>query len=357
MYCVTEVTGIQINTDITTLPDSYQLTDNTPGEVANSPDTATSPELPTQAKERPPYQPYGLPCMKESIRFLASLINPFDKRNSTQMLKIGLNLMKTVLENLPSNLDSFPSFVRLIQDNVCKYLVFLLRHDSLQIFASVLQNAYILFVTFRSFLKLQLEIFYSKLMEMVSNEKLFYAKKEIIMEYIVQILNAPNFARDIYINYDCCLYQRNLLEDTCIFLSNLANSQNDLSTLHMLACEAVVNLSRNIVHQHNISNSKGTTDSAPQLDSAKSRKLTPEDAVNIRSIKKELLAGSLAFNQHPSEGIEYFISHKLLKNPPDPMEVAVLLKRNPWLSKKAIGKLLKVEIVFAPPPPPPLVTR
>ncbi|KAI6652566.1 hypothetical protein LOD99_4351 [Oopsacas minuta] len=320
-----DIEDTEITTDIPVLTDAYQLSNN----ITNS-------EL-NHTKERPPYQPYGLPCIKESIRFVASLINPFDKRNSTQMLKIGLNLLKTVLENLPANLDCFPTLVKLIQDNVCKYLVFLLRHDSLQIFASVLQNAYILFVTFRSFLKLQLEIFYNKLMEMVSNEKLFFAKKEIIMENLVQILNAPNFARDIYINYDCCLYQRNLFEDTCIFLSNLDNSQNGLSTLHMLACEAVVNISRNIARHHTVANSD---DSTAQVDSAKSRKLTPEDAVNIRSIKKELLAGSLAFTQKPSEGIEYFISHKLLKNPPEPMEVAVLLKRNPWLSKKSIGEYL-----------------
>ena len=257
------------------------------------------------------------------------------------MLKIGLNLMKAVLENLPPNLDCFPSLIKLIQDNVCRYLVFLLRHDSLQVFVNVLQNSYILFTTYRSFLKLQLEIFYSKLLELVSNEKLFFAKKEILMEYLVLILNSPNFVRDIYINYDCCLYQKSLFEDTCLFLSNLANQQNGLSTLHLLACEAVVNISRNIARQHTLSLQSNPLDphtATAQLDPSKTRKLTPEDAVNIRSIKKELLAGSVAFNQNPSEGIEYFISHKLLKDPPEPMEVAVLLKRNPWLKKKSIGK-------------------
>ena len=343
-----EYTDIQISSEHPAPQEPFQLSSDATEEVPNSTETVSNSDLQAQAKERAPYLPYGLPCIKESIRFLSSLINPFDKRNTSQMLKIGLNLMKAVLENLPSNLDCFPSLVKLMQDNVCRYLVFLLRHDSLQIFVSVLQNSYILFTTYRSFLKLQLEIFYSKLMEMVSNEKLFFAKKEIIMEYLGLILNSPNFARDIYINYDCCLYQRNLFEDTSLFLSNLANIQNGLSTLHMLACEAVVNISRNIARHHTLSGQSNPLDShagTAQLDSSKMRKLTPEDAVNIRSIKKELLAGSVAFNEKPSEGIEYFVSHKLLKDPPEPMEIAVMLKRNPWLNKKSIGKFSRWYVV------------
>ena len=336
-----EDTDIQINTEPPAFPEPYTLSRDPTEEIPNSAETVNNSDLQAQAKERAPYIPYGLPCIKESIRFLSSLINPFDKRNTTQMLKIGLNLLKAVLENLPPNLDCFPSLVKVMQDNVCRYLVFLMRHDSLQIFVSVLQNSYILFTTYRSFLKLQLEIFYTKLMEMVSNEKLFFAKKELLMEYLVLILNSPNFVRDIYINYDCCLYQKNLFEDTSLFLSNLSNLQNGLSTLHMLACEAVVNISRNIARHHTLSAQSNLIDSdasTAQLDSSKPRKLTPEDAVNIRSIKKELVAGSVAFNQKPSEGIEYFVSHKLLKDPPEPMEIAVLLKRNPWLNKKSIGK-------------------
>ena len=308
-------------------------------ENANSTDTVITTDTPTNSKERTPYQPYSLPCIKEALRFLTTLINPFDKRNSIQMLRIGLNLLKTVIENLPFNLESFPSLVKIIQDSLCKYLVFLLRHENLQIFAIILQNAYILFTSYRRFLKLQLEIFYTKLMEMVNNEKVFFGKKEVIMEYIVEILNVPNFARDIYLNYDCSLYRQNLFEDTSIFLANLANSQNGLTTLHLLACEAAVSISRTIVRQNNPSLKIQEVNSPNHLEySTNSRNVTPEDAIKFRSMKKELLAGSKAFNLKPSEGIAYFISHKILTDPPEPMKAAVLLKKNPWLNKKSIGK-------------------
>lgn len=64
--------------------------------------------------------PYGLPCIRELLRFLISLTNPHDRHNSEVMIHMGLQLLTVALEL--ASVANFPSLLGLVKEELCRYL-------------------------------------------------------------------------------------------------------------------------------------------------------------------------------------------------------------------------------------------
>lgn len=64
--------------------------------------------------------PYGLPCIRELLRFLISLTNPHDRHNSDVMIHMGLQLLTVALEL--SSVAKCPSLLGLAKEELCRYL-------------------------------------------------------------------------------------------------------------------------------------------------------------------------------------------------------------------------------------------
>lgn len=66
--------------------------------------------------------PYGLPCVRELLRFLISLCNPLDKQNTDRMMHIGLSLLTVALEVGADHIGNYESLMTLVKDDMCRNL-------------------------------------------------------------------------------------------------------------------------------------------------------------------------------------------------------------------------------------------
>eukprot|EP00731_Ephydatia_muelleri_P005743 Em0002g1919a len=162
--------------------------------------------------------PYGLPCVREMLRFLISIINSRDRHNSEALVTIGLNLVCAALECSGPVVCQYQSLLLLIQDGLCRNLCTvseqLLQHDSFAVFSRALKNCYILFICARQHLKLQLEMFLNILIDLISSENLKCPmdRRELALECVLQFCHVQHFAAEIFVNFDCQLYMSNVFE-------------------------------------------------------------------------------------------------------------------------------------------------
>jgi len=68
--------------------------------------------------------PYSLPCVLELLRFLMSLINPYDQHNTDVMIHMGLSLLTVALESGADQIARFQSLLALVKDEMAKNLIF-----------------------------------------------------------------------------------------------------------------------------------------------------------------------------------------------------------------------------------------
>lgn len=66
--------------------------------------------------------PYGLPCIRELLRFLITLINPLDKQNSDAMVHMGLSLMTIALEVGADSIGKYDTLLEMMKDDLCRNL-------------------------------------------------------------------------------------------------------------------------------------------------------------------------------------------------------------------------------------------
>ncbi|XP_054838203.1 Golgi-specific brefeldin A-resistance guanine nucleotide exchange factor 1 isoform X2 [Eublepharis macularius] len=192
-------------------------------------------------KEGTALVPYGLPCIRELLRFLISLTNPHDRHNSEVMIHMGLQLLTVALEL--ASVTKCPSLLGLVKEELCRYLFQLLSVERLNLYSASLRVCFLLFESMREHLKFQLEMYIKKLMEIITveNPKMPYEMKEMALEAIVQLWRIPSFVTELYINYDCDYYCANLFEDLTKLLSkNAFPVSGQLYTTHLLSLEALL---------------------------------------------------------------------------------------------------------------------
>ena len=76
------------------------------------------------AQQAVPPTPYSLPCVRELLRFLVSLINPYDQHNTDVMIHMGLSLLTIAFESGVDHIARFQSLLALVKDEMAKNLIF-----------------------------------------------------------------------------------------------------------------------------------------------------------------------------------------------------------------------------------------
>lgn len=137
--------------------------------------------------------PYGLPCVRELLRFLISLINPMERQNSEAMIHVGLRLLTIAVETAADVIAAVPSLLSLIQDETCRSLFSLLNSERLSVVAAACRLSFLLFESARTRLKFQLETYLLKLMDIVDHEspKVAYEKRLVALEAMAQLCRIP----------------------------------------------------------------------------------------------------------------------------------------------------------------------
>ncbi|CAM1293367.1 GBF1 (predicted) [Pycnogonum litorale] len=189
-----------------------------------------------------PLMPYGLPCVRELLRFLVSLTNPHERHNTDIMIHIGLTLLTVALESGADYIGNFKSLMILVKDEMCRNFFSLLNSERLSVFAATLRVSFLLFESMRSHLKLQLEMYLTKLMGIIVSEtqRVTYEQREIALDSVVQLWRIPGLVTELYLNYDCDLYCSNLFEDLTKLLSKNAFPVSGLFSTHQLSLDALL---------------------------------------------------------------------------------------------------------------------
>ncbi|CAH1795724.1 unnamed protein product, partial [Owenia fusiformis] len=345
-----------------------------------------------------PLVPYGLPCVRELFRFLISLTNPLDRHNTDVMIHMGLSLLAGALESGADNITTYNSLLVLVKDEMTKNLFSLLQSERLSLFAASLRVCFLLFESMRSQLKLQMEMYLNKLMEIIASEsiRISYEQRELTLEAMVQLFKIPGLVTEIYLNYDCDLYCSFLFEDLTKLLSKNAFPVSGLFSTHLLCLDALLTVVDSIeqhCHSRILNTPSGHDPQKPvgaiddssddvtieqpaiavsgfiasqhhkavavdeDVDKSKTdEKKTPfirpnrmkisqkipteEELLAIKHKKKLIQSGADQFNVKPSKGIQFLQDHGLFSTPLQPNEIVQFLKENPTLDKKQIGEYL-----------------
>eukprot|EP00731_Ephydatia_muelleri_P005733 Em0002g1909a len=288
--------------------------------------------------------PYGLPCVRELLRFLISIINSRDRHNSEALVTI---------------------------DGLCRNLCTLLQHDSFAVFSRALKNCYILFICARQHLKLQLEMFLNILIDLISSENLKCPmdRRELALECVLQFCHVQHFAAEIFVNFDCQLYMSNVFENlTKVLSKNAFQVPSSLTPVHLMSLEALYAVMTTMKSGHTptpFSEAQPTSQSLPPYQDdhapivhASSPSLYKGEGpdghvvVEVREgagppplkvlqaicqRKKVMLVATELFNKKASSAVEHLVKQGVFTSPPDPEEVASFLHDNQGLHKAMIG--------------------
>lgn len=77
---------------------------------------------PTESISGASLTPYGLPCIRELLRFLITLINPLDKQNTDAMIHMGLSLLTIALEVGADSIGKYDTLLEMMKDDLCRNL-------------------------------------------------------------------------------------------------------------------------------------------------------------------------------------------------------------------------------------------
>ena len=276
--------------------------------------------------------PHGLPCVRELFRFLITLINPYDNHNNEYMIQISLSLLTVALEVASDSIANFSSLLKLAREELCKHLFSLLYHRRFFLVLPSLRLSFLVFESIRTFVKLQMECYLIRIMELMNSDLVALDIKEKAIDFLVKLFKVPGFAAELYINFDCDVYCSNLFEDITKLLSKNAFPVSGLQNYHILSLDALLALIDTVSAHCNHASQSGSN-----YDSPTHSKI---DIVKVKERKRHLETGTDMFNQKPKDGIEYLQNHGFLEKPLDFKEVANHLRENWRLDKKMIGEYI-----------------
>uniref|UniRef100_A0AC35FHM7 SEC7 domain-containing protein n=1 Tax=Panagrolaimus sp. PS1159 TaxID=55785 RepID=A0AC35FHM7_9BILA len=284
--------------------------------------------------------PYGLPSVREFLRFLAGLMDSSDQANPDPFVLLGLRLYTTALEVGAEYIAQCNFLMKLVKDDLSYNLLHLLDSSRLRIFAAANHAWFLMILVMRSALKFQIEKYFVKIGVLIASDSLTVTNeiKEIALESLVQLFCIPNLITQLFLCYDLSYYSSDVFKDLVRILhENVFSTSGMLEPRHILALDA---LGAIVDHFLKSSQFTRTPESINQIPYGLENYL--DCSPSERLIRKEHIRNaSKAFNQKPKKGIEYLIEHKMFAHePPTPEDVAQFLLITPYLDKKKIGLYL-----------------
>lgn len=344
-------------------------------------------------------QPYGLPAIKEVLRVLVSLLDPFDAQHTDTMRLLALNMLCSVFEVAGSSMGRFPSLCGIVQDSACKHLFQLARSENPTILAFSLRTISALFETMREHLKLQHELFLSFLMDRLAptfplaaepwNEVVQSAAagrsssigdasaragtpdlgpsapppppppppmprtsdkapaqgeiRELMLDTLSLLFRNYQLPRtqdrmvDLWINYDCDTNSENMYERTIRFLCRAIHASNPQYPGYQESSQLLA-LDAILSFVSGMATRQEFENSDADWPS---HYPTPESLASSKGRKAAILDGAARFNAKPKDGLAYFEKEGLIdlsgKTGTREQSIARFLNECPRLDKKLLG--------------------
>lgn len=211
---------------------------------------------------------WGLPALRELLRFLTSIINPTERQNSDTMMACGLQLLAVALECAGSRLRTHKSVLRIVQHQGMRNLVRLLVRPATRLsqYSAVLRCCFLLVESLRNSLRWPLEYLLRKLLDIIAggdaaltlatagpavsgpapqntNSKWSSEQRELALETFSALWRLPDFLTELFVNYDCSLHCCDLLENSVQLFARLAYPASaTVTNLHLLSVDVLLSL-------------------------------------------------------------------------------------------------------------------
>jgi len=309
---------------------------------------------------------YGLNCVIEVFRFLASLVATQDEEHDSDedSCIFGLNMIRVALESGVADFSLFPELIDLVRDELMSTMLRVANTvPNLTVLSIVCSIVFLLYTHLRSFLRLQLEAFIScVLLRIADGEDVTYEQQEVALESLVALCMHPTFMVDMYANLDCSIDRANVFESVCNLLSKNAFPVNSpLASIHTLSLEGLLAIFSNLFERSRDASSSGDddgdeggvkssqvkyedpeecSDSVWKVPSTSSFASWAKEIQYKKYLKRRITVGVDHFNRDPKKGFEFLQSINILPSTLTPESVAQFLFCAKGLSKNVIGELL-----------------
>ncbi|KAH9621241.1 hypothetical protein KSS87_019631 [Heliosperma pusillum] len=277
---------------------------------------------------------------------------------ATKTRILSLELLQGLLEGVSHAFTKNFHFI----DSVKAYLSYTLLRASVSSSSIIFQHAAGIFVVlllrFRESLKGEIGIFFPLIvLRYLDNAECPPNQRLSVLRMLEKVCKDPQMLVDIFVNYDCDLDAPNLFERMVTTLSRIAQGTLGSDPNSVAASQSVsvkgsslqclVNVFKSLVdweksHQDSEQKMKdgNSLDERSSKDSVEIEQIedTSSDFEKAKAHKSTVEAAIAQFNRHPSKGVEYLITNKLVEN--TPASVAEFLKNTSNLDKTMIGDFL-----------------
>lgn len=374
--------------DPTTKQDDPTSELSEPGADQDAP-TFISPNSLPQLLSQPapaahPFQPYGIPAIREYLRVLISIIdtsNAYQYSDNTRIMV--LNLINTAFEVAGSEIGRFPSLLDLTTSALLKNILLLIRSDNLLLLQKTLAVSATIFHTSRKHLKLQHEFYLIYLLSCLSPiadipredgvDEIFYSgvpsvpssvlnasntttttttvttnnnttitpnfiyskspeAREMMVEALTGLARIPSYFVDLYVNYDCDIDRADLCQDLIGFLCRSAYPDAaSWSTFSVppLCLDALLSFLSTLVSR---------IDSPPPPPSPKELAFAKLADTN-KDRKKLVIEATTLFNEKPAKGVRLIVEKGLVHDD-SPAAVLAFLQSSGRIDKKVLGEFV-----------------
>ncbi|CAI8583837.1 unnamed protein product [Vicia faba] len=305
---------------------------------------------------------YGVRCAIDIFHFLCSLLNVVSiveadgstTHTADEDVQIfALVLINSAIELSGDKIGNHPKLLRMVQDDLFHHLIYYGTWSSsfvLSMICSTVLNAYHFL---RRSLRYQLEAFFGHVLIRIATLGTTIQLQEVAVEGIINFCRQPTFIVEIYANYDCDPFCRNIFEEVGRLLCKHSFALNGhLTSLHIQAFEGLLIMIHNIADHIDKVDDRAplgpyTAQLVEYIPFWEEKEKDDDDLeawvehVRITKIqKKKLLIAANHFNRDNKKGLEYLKHAKLVSDPVDPKAYAYFFRYTPGLDKKAIGEYL-----------------
>jgi len=364
-----------------------------PEPILNGPTVEEEEDLNQDTAED--LEPHGLPSIKELMRVLVSLLDPYDPQHTDTMRLTALNILITVFEVAGKEVGRFSSLRAMVSDDLCKNLFQLVRSDNIGILSASLRCMTNLLDTMRPYLKIHLELLLSYLMDrlrphptltihkltnghtgttaefeeqldnitwkhqdgingipqptatgsslpnssrshtMASRQAMVATGegRQLMLEYLAHFSRVSDFMANLWANFDCNVDCEDIFERLIRFLARGIYPLNPAYSQSQEGSQVLCLDTLLAFLGHMISRLESSTQ--PSVDVP-----APVLLARDKEGKRALLEGAAKFNQKPKEGLKFLEAKGIIYDDPTlprPQSLAFFFKTCPRLDKKLLG--------------------
>ncbi|KNF04843.1 hypothetical protein PSTG_01897 [Puccinia striiformis f. sp. tritici PST-78] len=343
-------------------------------------------------------EPHGLPSIKELMRVLISLLDPYDPQHTDTMRLTALNILITVFEVAGQDVARFRSLRAMVSDDLCKNLFQLVRSENINILSSSLRCMTNLLDTMRPYLKIHLELLLSYLMDRLRPHPTLTIHKltnghtgttaefeeqldkitwkhqdgidgihqatasgtssssssrnhtaaarqamvatgegrQLMLEYLAHFSRVPDFMANLWANFDCNVDCEDIFERLIRFLARGIYPLNPAYSQSQEGSQVLCLDTLLAFVGHMIDRLESSVQ--PSVDVP-----APVLLARDKEGKRALLEGAAKFNLKPKEGLKFLEAKGVIYDDPTlprPQSLAFFFKTCPRLDKKLLGEYI-----------------